>query len=105
MTERRKNTEFTGLGNLLKGYIRDRSQETRDGLMHVVEIWKTLADRNITENSKPDSLKNGILTIRILSPAWSQQIIFIKKSIISEINSKAEAEIVRDIKCRITGSL
>lgn len=105
MEKRHKNTAFTGIGNLLKNYIKENSRTVSDGFMHVVEIWPSLSDKNISENSKPDSVKNGILTLKVLSPGLSQHIMLLKKNLIKEINTKAEAAIVRDIKCRVTGTI
>lgn len=102
MDQRHKNSEFTHIKNVLKKYVREKSRNSAGDLMHVIEIWETKMDKTIYENSRPDSLKNGILTLKILSPAWSQQILFIKKNLMETINAGSDFEIVKDIKCRIT---
>lgn len=102
MDQRHKNSEFTHIKNVLKKYVREKSRHSAGDLMHVIEIWETRMDKTIYDNSRPDSLKNGILTLKILSPAWSQQILFIKKNLMETINAGSDSEIVKDIKCRIT---
>lgn len=102
MNQRHKNSEFTHIKKLLKSFVRDKSKPSAGELMHVIEIWDTKIDRSIAENSKPDSLKNGVLILKVLSPAWSQQILYLKKNLMLLINSGLDSEIVSDIKCRIT---
>lgn len=105
MNDRHRNSEFTHIKKVLKGYVRESSKNATGGLMHVIEIWEKGIDQSIAENSKPDSLRNGVLTLKVLSPAWSQQILFLKKNLIKIINSGLDTEIVNDIKCRIVGHL
>jgi len=102
MNDRNKNREFTHIKNVLKGYVRETSKNAAGGLMHVIEVWENGIDKSIAENSRPDSLRNGVLTLKVLSPAWSQQILFLKKNLIRIINSSLDTEIVNDIRCRIT---
>lgn len=105
MQDRKKNTEFTHIKALLRGHVREASKNAAKGLMHVVELWESGIDPSISANSKPESLKNGVLTLKVLSPAWSQQILFLKKNLIRNINSGLDSEIVSDIKCRVVSYL
>lgn len=101
MSERKKNSEFTHIKSVLKGYVRETSKNATGGLMHVIEVWENVIDKTISENSRPDALRNGVLILKVLSPAWSQQILYLKKNLIRMINSGLDAEIVNDIRCRI----
>ncbi len=105
MNERKKNTSFMHIGKLIETYMKQNTGGADSCLMEIIEMWNHKIDKKISENSKPDSIKNGVLTLKVISPAWSQHIAFIKKELAGLVNEGIGADIVKDIKCKIVSSL
>lgn len=47
--------------------------------------WQKIVGETNARNTRPVSLKNGVLTIAVSSPAWITQLIFYKSSFLSKI--------------------
>ena len=47
--------------------------------------WQEIVGKTNARNTRPVSLKNGVLTIAVSSPAWITQLIFDKSSFLDKI--------------------
>jgi hypothetical protein len=67
--------------------------------------YDSIVGEKIAAVSKPTFFRDRTLFIGVASPAWSQQLHFLKPEIIEKINSQFSYPIVKDIKfhiCKIT---
>ena len=60
--------------------------------------WKESVGALINENTTIKSFKNGILIIKTKTPVWRNELLFQKKDIIQNLNSKLEKNKIKDIR-------
>ena len=60
--------------------------------------WKESVGPLINENTTIKSFKNGILIIKTKTPVWRNELLFQKKDIIKNLNSKLEKNKIKDIR-------
>jgi len=60
--------------------------------------WERAVGERIAEQAVPRSIKNGILKVKVKSPAWRQELMFIKEEIRSKLNNELGESVVSEIK-------
>jgi predicted nucleic acid-binding Zn ribbon protein len=73
-----------GLGQKLKEY-------------EILERWKEIVGERIALQSDPEHIEKGTLLVRVKSPAWRNELLFLKREILQKINARAGQELVKDI--------
>jgi predicted nucleic acid-binding Zn ribbon protein len=63
--------------------------------------WTKLVGERIASHTKPDTVSYRKLLVYVDSPAWMQQLTFLKEDIIKNINEASGRQIIKDIKFRI----
>ncbi|MBI5181381.1 MAG: DUF721 domain-containing protein [Nitrospirae bacterium] len=63
--------------------------------------WEEIVGGRIASHTRPDVISYRILTVYVDSPAWMQQLTFLKDDIIKKINKVIGRQIVKDIRFRI----
>jgi len=71
-----------------------------------VNSWSEIVGEEIAKRSKPDSIRNGILVIRVESSAWAQELSFHKTVILRRLEKfLGEDEMVRDLQFYVVGAI
>jgi|WetSurMetagenome_2_1015567.scaffolds.fasta_scaffold152686_2 predicted nucleic acid-binding Zn ribbon protein len=63
----------------------------------VVNSWTEIVGDSIARVTKTESIRDGALIVRVIHPAWRQELVFLKKELIEKINRTMKKEIVKDI--------
>ncbi len=63
--------------------------------------WAKLVGERIASHTKPDTVSYRKLLVYVDSPAWMQQLMFLKEDIIKNINEAAGRQIIKDIRFQI----
>lgn len=63
----------------------------------VLEEWGTYVGGRIAQVTTPERVVDGKLIVKVKSSAWRNELTFMKKEILSRINSKFNEEIIIDI--------
>lgn len=92
---RRNKTITTGeaLGELIKEYRLEKG--LKDAA--VLNIWEDIAGKVITARTKRIYLKDGVLHIYLTSSVLRNELMMLRDSLKSRINSRAGEEVVREI--------
>ena len=81
------------LGKLLRGTPAElRLKEGRIWL-----IWESAVGRRIASHAQPAAFRDGILTLRVDSAPWMQQLTFLKRELIEKVNRELGEELVKDL--------
>lgn len=64
----------------------------------VLKFWPKAVGKQITEQTQPDSLRNGVLFVKTTSSVWVQQLHFMKEEIRHRINKLAGKEAIKEIR-------
>ncbi len=70
----------------------------------VFEVWPETVGPYISAHCKPDSIKDGRLTIMVESSVWIDRLSYSKAEFIDKLNQEVGAPLVREIIFRV-GSL
>ncbi len=73
-----------GIGGRLKQY-------------EVLNRWSSIVGEHISKVTTPERIERGKLIVRVKQSTWRNELVFMKKEIISKINKAMKQEIVKDI--------
>ena len=61
-------------------------------------IWKEIVGETIANNSEPSDVKHGVLTVKVSTPVWRNELVFRKKEILEKLNKVLGKDVIKDIK-------
>lgn len=67
----------------------------------VSQVWEEAVGKKIAAHARPTKMQDGKLSVEVDNTTWVQQLTFLKKRIIDEINKQTGKEIVREITFKI----
>jgi predicted nucleic acid-binding Zn ribbon protein len=70
-------------------------------MTRIWQIWDRAVGSPIAMNAKPDAFKDGVLSVNVSSSAWIQQLKFLEKQIIANLNQELEAPMISQIRFKI----
>jgi predicted nucleic acid-binding Zn ribbon protein len=94
----RKPDELRAAGDILAVVMARLGLSGRLREREALTIWPEVVGSEIAKRSQPLRIKDGVLQVRITSAAWRQEVLFLKKKIISSFAEKLEPGIVSDIR-------
>lgn len=63
-----------------------------------LDLWKEVVDERVGKHAEAIKIRNRTLYLSVSSPAWAQELSFLKKEIIERYNKKAGSEVIDDIR-------
>jgi predicted nucleic acid-binding Zn ribbon protein len=63
-----------------------------------LDLWKEVVDERVGKNAEATKITNRTLYLSVSSPAWAQELSFLKKEIIERFNKRAGSEVINDIR-------
>jgi predicted nucleic acid-binding Zn ribbon protein len=64
----------------------------------LVQLWGGVVDERVKKNTEPVKVRNRVLYVTAKTPAWAQELSFLKKEIIEKFNRRAGEEAIRDVR-------
>jgi len=61
-------------------------------------VWDEVEGENIAENTSPEKIEHGTLTVKVENSSWRQELVFKKKEIIEKLNSKLGKKTIKEIR-------
>ncbi|MBF0572616.1 MAG: DUF721 domain-containing protein [Desulfamplus sp.] len=89
------------IGDILQIILKNIKPSVDKEMMTIWSIWKVAVKEFIAKETKPASLKDGILTVYVSNSVWFQQLNFIKRDIITKLNQSLKCDLVKDIVFKI----
>jgi len=65
---------------------------------NAINLWNEIVGDKVAKNTQPDKVEHGIITVKVSSPTWRQELYFQKKEIILKINKTIGKNVIRDIR-------
>lgn len=84
--KRRNNEKFSHIGEVLSEVVRQVRRESDSELARIQELWQHGLDPIISENSRPEALKNDILLVNVASSTVIQHLRFLTPQITEQLN-------------------
>jgi|TARA_B000000477_G_scaffold99048_1_gene86999 predicted nucleic acid-binding Zn ribbon protein len=63
-----------------------------------VLFWEEVVGKKISENTDPQGVEHGTLTVSVSNPAWRQELLFKKKEIIKQLNEKIGENTIKEVR-------
>tara|TARA_B100001996_G_scaffold213294_1_gene163815 strand:+ start:246 stop:521 length:276 start_codon:yes stop_codon:yes gene_type:complete len=63
-----------------------------------VLYWKEVVGEKISNNTEPQGVEHGTLTVSVSNPTWRQELVFKKKEIIKELNKKIGENTIKEVR-------
>ncbi len=96
-----KERQLTKISDVLLKIAKKFDLEIKIVEQTINKNWTKLVGERIASHTKPDTVSYRKLLVHVDSPAWMQQLMFLKEDIIKNINEAAGRQIIKDIKFQI----
>lgn len=84
----------------IESLLKNNGLEETLYLAELTKLWRSILGDNCAKYCEPIKLKNQILTIKVYSSAWREELKLRKEKIIDIINQKMNHKIVNELKLR-----
>ena len=86
------------LKNAITALLKNNNLEKGVNQNNALLIWASTVGKKIAQNTSPDKVEHGVLTIKVKSPTWRQELIFEKQKILKKLNKKLGKNTIREIR-------
>ena len=97
MAEKRGRSRPTTVGRLLESVFRGTPAEHRLREGKIWLVWDDAVGAQVAARARPARFADGVLTVTVASAPWMQQLTFLKKQLIAQVNARLGSDLVRDI--------
>jgi predicted nucleic acid-binding Zn ribbon protein len=85
------------IGRILTRTFRNLHVDRRLKEETVVLNWSRLVGERIASKAKPVKVRDSILFVRVENASWRNELFFMKRKIIQELNRSAKGNVIKDI--------
>ncbi len=97
MRRRARQLKPEMLGEILGKILKKRNIPHTSTDRRLLAIWRRAVGPQIASQTHPDSLKRGVLFVRVSAPVWMHQLQFMKEEILGKLNELSFPEEVRNL--------
>ena len=100
----RSNTEFTPIGTLVQTVASRFLDQPRSKAQKLSWEWRQAVGTKVAQHTEPTRLAGGVLTVRVDSPVWNQQLHHLKSELLEKLQNRLPPGSINEIRFR-QGSL
>lgn len=89
------------LSRVLQRVMRQAEASYPDRSHRIWEVWDAAVGPEVAARSRPVSLRSGRLSVAVESPAWMQQLSFLRETVRDAVNRALGEDLVREVRLRI----
>ncbi len=89
------------LGDVLREALKASNIKVDLELLKLWEQWAELVGPDVSQNARPEAIKDGLLLVNVSSAPWMQQLQYLKSDLVEKLNSALGKEAVEDIRFKI----
>lgn len=93
-----KMTRAKPIGNVFAELFRDLGIDKAIEQNKAVVDWPEIVGERVAEVSHAEKIEKGVLFVKVESPVWRNELSFMKRNLIENINKALKKNIVKDIK-------
>ena len=86
------------LGNVFAQLFKDLGIDKAIQQNMAVSRWAEIVGDRISQISEAQRIENGVLFVRVSSPVWRNELVFMKSNLINSMNEALTKNVVKDIK-------
>lgn len=89
------------LGDVLRKILKKRNIPHTATDRRLLGLWRKAVGPQIAAQTHPDTLKRGVLFVRVSAPVWMHQLTFMREEILARIQELTAPEEVRNLRFTI----
>ncbi len=97
MRRRTRQIKPEMLGEILAKILKKRNIPHASTDRRLLAIWRRAVGPQIASQTHPDSVKRGVLFVRVSAPVWMHQLQFMKEEILCKVNELVSPEEFRNL--------
>lgn len=102
MTAKKTQTShLTHIGDILAKALPKCSPPQETQITQIWDIWDAALGSPIAQNAKPCTFKNGHLQVTVSSSVWINQLKFLEKDMISNLNARLNTPLITHLRFKI----
>jgi predicted nucleic acid-binding Zn ribbon protein len=101
LKRKRESAGLAPIGDVLKGVFEKLEADRRPAKEDIEGLWKEVAGSGAFKHSKPSALKKKILTVRVDSPAWIQDLTLRKRWLLKGLKRALGKDRITEIHFKI----
>jgi len=86
------------LNTTIEGFLESYGLKKGVKQNSAVLYWKEVVGEKISNNTEPQGVEHGTLTVSVSNPTWRQELVFKKKEIIKELNKKIGENTIKEVR-------
>jgi len=98
---RRKSSDLTSVGRIVAKSMEEGFLGLAKEMFRVFEVWEEAVGSFNAARARPESIKNGCLTVIVAGSAWIDHFGYFKAEFINKINKALGAPLVKEIVFRV----
>jgi predicted nucleic acid-binding Zn ribbon protein len=87
----------TPVGDTLQRVLQRIDPDHRMHAFRVWTFWEEEVGEAIAAHAEPAGFRSGVLSVRVDSPAWMQELQFLKESLREQLNRRLGEPLIRDV--------
>ena len=91
-------SQSQNIGNIFQKMFKDLGIDKPMQQYQAVNLWPQVAGERVAEISTAEKIEKGVLYVRVDSPVWRNELVFMKSDIIQKLNKALSKSVVKDIK-------
>lgn len=86
------------LNKILKTVLKNSGLEKGVKQNTALIIWDSVVGKKIAEQTNPEKVEYGVITVRASTPTWRQELLFKKQDILKKLNKQLGSKVIKDIR-------
>jgi predicted nucleic acid-binding Zn ribbon protein len=91
-------TKAQSIGNVFTQLFQDLGIDKAIQQNMAVSRWAEIVGERIAQISEAERIENGVLIVKVSSPVWRNELVFMKSNLINSVNEALAKTVVKDIK-------
>lgn len=97
----RKKSDLTAIGRIVNDSLEGGYLGLAKEMVKVFQVWERAVGPYNAARARPESIKNGRLTVLVKSPVWIDHYSYMKDDFLKKINQALGAPMVQEIVFRV----
>jgi predicted nucleic acid-binding Zn ribbon protein len=86
------------IGNVFTQLFQDLGIDKAIQQNMAVSRWAEIVGERIAQISEAERIEKGVLYVKVSSPVWRNELVFMKSNLINTVNEALAKTVVRDVK-------
>lgn len=99
-----RRSDRVGLGKIIRQWVKKSHYEPELDESTLRLKWSTFVGERIGANTRPHSLRDGLLKVIVGNSAWLNELSFLRGELISKVNKGLGRRVVKEVRL-LSGSL